>query len=762
MELSVIGKRIMRVDGSEKVTGQALYVDDLKMTRMLYGKVLRSGLPHAKILNIDTSRAKKLPGVKAVVTGKDLPFTYGSAVKDQPFFAIERVRHRGEAVVGVAAICDDIAEEALSLIKIDYEDLPALFDPMESMKQSAPLIHEDLEHYWHAEIFRVVPRTNICTHFKLRKGDIERGFREADYIFEDTFTNQMVNHSCLETHGAIAQVDFSGKITIWASAQSPFTSRWELASALRIPMTKIRFINPWVGGGFGSKHALKLEPLAVGLALHAKNRPVKVVLTREEEFTSSVVKHPCRILMKTGVMKNGRLIAREVKLFWDTGAYSDCAPYTCRNAGYSAAGPYVIPNISIDSYCIYTNKPIAGAYRGFGHSQIAWAHESQMDIIARALEIDPLEIRLINAVEEGAISATGEVLHSAGLKEALRKAAELLEWEKPPGKNRGRGIACMHKNTATPSSSSAIVKINEDGTVTVMISAVDMGQGIHTVAAQVVSEELGIPVERIQVMNADTDMTPYERSTTASRATFHTGNSVRAAAIDARNQILEMASQLMEVNPNDLILKDGKILVAGNPSSGSIRIEETIKGGILVAKGGKPVVGHGVFSTSSFTTSLDPETGQGARPTAFWMYGAQAAAVEVDTETGQVEVLKMTAAHDVGKAINPLLCEQQIEGSLVMGIGGTLYEEQIVHEGKTLNPNFTDYKIPTSLDVPSMVTFMVEAPHELGPYGAKGVGEPGLAPTAAAISNAIYDAIGVRIKDLPITPEKILKALGKV
>lgn len=761
MELSVIGKRIMRVDGIEKVIGQALYVDDLKMIGMLHGKVLRSGLPHAKILNIDTSRAKRLPGVKAVVTGKDLPFTYGSNIKDQPFFAIEKVRHRGEAVVGVAAICDDIAEEALSLIKIDYEDLPALFDPMESMKQSAPLIHEDLEHYWHAEIFRVVPGTNICTHFKLRKGDIERGFREADYIFEDTFTNQMCNHCCLETHGAVAQVDSLGKITIWASAQSPFSSRWELASALRIPMTKIRFINPWLGGGFGSKHALKVEPLAVGLALHTKNRPVKVVLTREEEFTSSVVKQPCTVLMKTGVMKNGRLIAREVKLFWDTGAYSDSGPFICRNAGYSAAGPYVIPNISIDSYCIYTNNPIAGPYRGFGVPQITWAHESQMDIIARALGIDPLEIRLINAAEEGAISATGEVLHSVGVKEALRKAAELLEWEKPPAKNRGRGIACMHKNTATPSSSSAIVKINEDGTVTVMIGAVDMGQGIHTVAAQVVSEELGIPVERIQVMNPDTDMSPYERSTTSSRATFHTGNSVRAAAIDARNQIFEMASQMMEVNPNDLILKDGRILVAGNPSS-SIRMEEAIKGGIMVAKAGKPVVGRAVFSTSSFTTPLDLETGQSARPTAFWMYAAQAAEVEVDTETGQVEVLKMTAAHDVGKAINPLLCEQQIEGSLVMGIGGTLYEEQIVYDGKTLNPNFTDYKIPTSLDVPSMVTFLVEAPHELGPYGAKGVAEPGLAPTAAAISNAIYDAIGVRIKDLPITPEKILKALGKL
>jgi CO/xanthine dehydrogenase Mo-binding subunit len=489
---------------------------------------------------------------------------------------------------------------------------------------------------------------------------------------------------------------------------------------------------------------------------------VKVILTREEEFTSSVVKHPCTIWIKTGVKNDGQLVAREIKLFWDTGAYSDVGPHVSRNTGYLAAGPYVIPHVSIDSYCIYTNKPIAGGYRGFGVPQVTWAYESQMDMIAHALGIDPLEIRLINSVEEGSPSATGEILHSVGLKEALRKAAELLEWKNPSVKNRGRGIACMHKNTSTPSSSSAMVKINEDGTVTVMISAVDMGQGIQTVVAQVVSEELGIPIERIQVVNPDTDMTPYERSTSSSRATFHTGNAVKAAAIDARNQILEMVGQLMGVNSEDLTLRDGKIMLLGSSSSRSIDIEDAIRGGVYMAKGGRPVVGRGVFSTSSIATPLDPETGQSPKPTAFWMYAAQAAEVEVDTETGQVQILKMTATHDVGKAINPLLCEQQIEGALAMGIGGTLYEEQIVQDGKTLNPNFVDYKLPTSLDIPAIVPCLVEAPHELGPYGAKGLGEPGLAPTAAAISNAIYDAIGVRIKDLPITPERILKALGKL
>lgn len=762
MDHSLIGKRIERVDGSEKVTGQALYIDDVKMVGMLYGKVLRSSFAHARILHTDVTQALKLRGVRAVVTGKDLPFTYGAAVKDQPFFAIEKVRYRGEPIVGVAAIDNDVADEALSLIRVDYEELPALFDPLESINPHASLIHEDLGQYWHAEPFQPVKGTNICNHFRLRKGDIERGFREADEIFEDTFTNQMVNHCCLETHGAIAQVDGLGKVTVWANAQSPFTCRQELASALRTPMTKIRFINSWVGGGFGSKHGLKVEPLAVGLALHAKSFPVKVVLTREEEFTSSVVKHPCTIWMKTGVQRDGRLVAREVKLFWDTGAYSDVGPWVCRNAGYSAAGPYVIPHVSIDSYCLYTNKPIAGAYRGFGVPQITWAYESQMDIIAHAMGIDPLEIRLTNGFEEGSISATGEILHSVGVKEALRKAADLVEWKKPSVKNRGKGIACMHKNTSTPSSSSATVRINEDGTATVMISAVDMGQGVQTIAAQIVAEELGISIERIQIVNPDTEVTPYERSTSSSRATFHTGNAVRAAAIDARNQILEMVGQLMEANPNDLMLKDGRIFVVGSPSSSSIKIEDAIKGGAYVARGGKPVLGRGVFSTSSVATPLDPETGQGAKPTAFWMYAAQAAEVEVDTETGKVQVLKMTAAHDVGKAINPLLCEQQIEGSLVMGIGGALYEEQIIQDGKTLNPNFVDYKLPTSLDVPAMVPCLVEAPHELGPYGAKGLGEPGLAPTAAAISNAIYDAIGIRIKDLPITPEKILKALGKL
>ncbi len=761
MELSVVGKRIERVDGSEKVTGQALYLDDLKMAEMLYGKVLRSAFPHAKIVNIDTGRAKRLLGVKVVVTGKDLPYTYGPAVKDQPFYAIGKVRHLGEAVAGVAAIDRDVAEEALSLIRVEYEELPALFDPLEAVKPDALLIHEDLGQYWHADPFRPVAGTNICNHFKLRKGDIERGFHEADQIFEDTFTNQMVNHCCLETHGAVAQVNASGKVTMWAGAQSPFTSRQELASALGIPITKIRFINSWVGGGFGGKHGLKAEPLAVGLAMHAKGRPVKVVLTREEVFTSTVSRKPCTIWMKTGVKRDGRLIAREIKLYWDTGAYAEVGPWVCRNAGYASAGPYVIPHISVDSYCIYTNNPIGSGFRGFGVPQVTWAHESQMDIIAEALGIDPLEMRLINAVEEGSLSATGEILHSVGVKETLRKAAELCEWKKPLAKNRGRGIACMNKNTSAPTSSSAVVRINEDGSVTVMTGAVDMGQGVQTIAAQIVSEELSIPIERIQVLNPDTDMTPYDRSTSSSRATFHTGNAIRAAAIDARNQIFEMVSQSMEANPSDLVLKEGRIFVAGSPSK-SVAISDVVKGGAYMTKAGKPVVGRGVFSTSSTFIPLDPETGQSAKPTAFWMYASQAAEVEVDTETGKVEVLKMTAAHDVGKAINPLLCEQQIEGSLVMGIGMTLYEEQVVYEGKTLNPNFHDYKLPTSLDVPSLVPCVVEAAHESGPYGAKGLGEPGLAPSAAAISNAIYDAIGVRVTDLPITPEKILKALGKL
>jgi carbon-monoxide dehydrogenase large subunit len=756
----MIGASIPRIDAIEKVLGKALYATDIKIQGMLYGKVLRSSLPHAKILNVDISRAQKLLGVKGVVTGKDLMGRYGTCIQDQPYYCFDKVRYVGDPVAGVAATDLDIAEEALELIKVDYEELPPVLDPVKGMEPDAPLIHEELGSYWCGPHYFPVPGTNICNHFKLRKGDLDEGFRQSDFISEDTFKTQMVQHCHLEPHAAIAQVSPSGQITIWTNTQHPYSCRRELARSLGMPMNQIRIIVTYVGGGFGGKVYLKVEPLSVVLAMKVKNsRPVQIVLTREEEFyATSIVRHPAVIQIKTGVKRDGTLMARRVKLVWDTGAYADAGPPISRNAGFSCNGPYKIPNLWVDSYCVYTNKTIAGAFRGFGIPQIMWAIDSQMDILAEGIGMDPVEIRLKNALEEGSISSTGEILHSVGIKECIQKSAEAIDWGKRSGENRGKGIGVMHKMTMAPSSSSAFVKLSDDGTAEVLTSTVDMGQGSSTIFAQIVAEELGLNVKDIKVASPDTSVTPFDHGTSSSRSTFHMGNAVKQAAVDAKRQLLEVAAEELEANPEDLEVRKGLIFVKGSPEK-NIPLSKVSMGGSYLAIGkGKPIMGRGTFNVPD-ATPLDPETGQGAKPTVFWMYAAQAAEVEVDRETGKVKVLKIVSAHDIGKAINTSACEQQIEGAIATGVGTTLMEEIRIEGGKTLNPNFVDYKMPTSLDMPEMVPILVETIHESGPYGAKGLGEPALAPTAPAIANAIYDAVGVRIKELPITPDKVLKAL---
>ncbi len=757
-EREFIGASVPRVDAIEKVAGKALYATDLKFPGMLYGKVLRSPLPHAKILNVDTRRAERLLGVKVVATGRDLMARYGTCIQDQPYYCFDKARYIGDPVAGLAATDSDIAEEALELIKVDYEELPPVFDPLEAMEPGAPLIHEDLGNYWCGPHYFPVPGTNICNHFKLRKGDIEEEFRQSTFVSEDTFRTQMVQHCHLEPHASMVQVNASGQFTIWTNTQHPYSCRRELARSLGIPMNQVRVIVTCVGGGFGGKVYLKVEPLCVVLAMKEKNhRPVKIVLTRQEEFyATSIVRHPSVIQIKTGIKKDGTLTARKVKLVMDTGAYADAGPPITRNAGFSCNGPYQIPNIWVDSYCVYTNKTIAGAFRGFGIPQIMWAIDSQMDLLAEGIGMDPVEFRLKNALEEGSLSATGQILHSVGIKECIRKVAEAIEWGKRTGKHRGKGIGVMHKMTMTPSSSSAFVKLNEDGTMEVLSSTVDMGQGSNTVLAQVAAEELGVDLKNVKVVSPDTDVTPFDHGTSSSRSTFHLGNVVRQAAGDAKRQLLEAAAEVLEANPEDLEAKNGLVFAKGSPEK-NISISSLSMGGSYLGKG-KPITGRGAFNVPD-ATALDPETGQGANPAVFWMYAAQAAEVEVDEETGKVKVLRIASAHDVGKAINPSACEQQIEGALATGIGTTLMEEIKIDRGKTLNPNFVDYKVPTSLDMPEMIPILVEATHERGPYGAKGLGEPALAPTAPAIANAIYDAVRVRIKDLPITPDKVLKAL---
>jgi len=742
---ATVGKSVHRIDALEKVTGRAIYGDDMRFPDSLYGKVLRSPHAHAKIKRIDTSEAEKLPGVKAVVTGADAPFRGGEAIRDQPFLAVGKVRFAGEAVAAVAAETEEIAERAIELIKVEYEPLPAVFDVVEALKPTAPLVHEDLHTYAHMPIVNPVPNTNICAKFEFNQGDVEKGFRQADCVFEETFTFPSGHHCQIEPFMAIAQAEVSGRITIWVPNDAPHRLRKDLADAMGVPFERLRVITPpYMGGGFGGKGGLKVEMVCIALAMRTEYRPVKIVLTREETFTSSLMRHSAVVTVKTGVKKDGTIVASQAKLLYNTGAYAEKGPTVTLHGCESGVGPYRIPNVKVEGYTVYTNRPVAGALRGYGLPQSSFAHESLIDVIAAKLGIDPVEFRLKNALEEGSINPTrGDVLASVGLKECLLKAAKEIEWGKPRPPNRGVGIACEYKGTKTPSGSAAFVKVEQDGSVSVITSAVEVGQGIKTILAQITSEELGVPIERITVTSPDTDYTPFDASTTASRATFHMGNAVRFAARDAKEQILNLAAPILGANPQEVEAIDGEIRVKGG--NRKITIGQAIKSRY---RAGLTILGRGSYYPEVQGTMFSARS-------IFYMYGAQAVDLEVDPETGKIRIVKIAAAHDVGKAINPMACEGQIEGGVVQGIGTAIFEEvKYDAKGMMLNPNFRDYRIPTASDAPEVAPIMVEAAHDEGPFGAKGIGEMTLVSTPTAVANAIYNATGIRIKELPVTQEK--------
>ncbi len=774
---SLIGQSVRRLDYEAKVTGKAHYLGDLKVPGMCHGKILRSPLPHARIKQIDASKALKVPGVLAVLTRDDIlkdegidPY-YGPVFKDQTIVAVEKVRHVGDPVAAVAALEVEAAEEALQRIEVEYEELSALLDVHEALRKGAPLLHETIRLPSHgfadlAEL-RPVEGTNICTHFKLRKGDVEKGFSESDYIFEDTFTLPTTQHAFLEPHACIASVERGGRMVVWSTTQNPFVVRTQLANIFKVPVSKVRVVVPYLGGGYGGKVYPKVEPLTVALAMKAQ-RPVRIILTREEVFYT-ITKHAAVIKMKTGVKKDGTLLARECEVLLDTGAYAEIGPRVAKKSGYTAAGPYRIPNLKIDSMSIYTNKPPAGAFRGFGVSQSAWAHECQMDIIAAALKMDPLEIRLKNGYEEGNEFVTGEKLTSIGLRPCIEEVAKAIGWgsSKDEGLKgsspsamrkalsgegssfkRGKGIACLIKATITPSISSAVVKLNEDGSATIYTGTVEMGQGSETVLAQIVGRELGIPLKNIQVLGVDTDVVPYDLTTSSSRSTFHMGKAVQLAAQDLKDQLKQIVVQEYGIPAEQVQFSEGKISLP----EAAIDYREVLfkrfgmQGGTLVGQG-------------QVKTKVTDEYG-GKSTSAFWFVGAGAAEVEVDSETGKLKILKYVTSVDVGKAISPLGCRQQLTGAAITGMGQALFEEIVFDSGQLINPNFVDYVLPSLGDMPDGIEpIIVEIPHKQGPFGAKGIGETALIPVAPAIANAVFDAVGVRIKDLPIKAEKIFLAL---
>ncbi len=742
---AAVGRSIPRLEAHAKVTGRAEYVHNLSVPGMLMAKVFRSTVAHGRIRSIDVSVARAMPGVFAVYTGEDIrrviaePY-YGPAFHDQPILALDKVRYAGEPVAVVLAADPHVAEAAAQLITADYDELPAVYDEIEAMTSEA-VVHEvlkpagtfaDLKH------LKNKSGTNIALDFHLRRGDVDKAFAEADHVFEHTFRTQQVLHLPLEPFATVA-IPGDDTLLLHSSTQSPSFVRIEIARLFGWPENKVRVKVPYLGGGFGAKVYIKSEALAAACAMLAR-RPVKFALTMEEQFYM-ITKHATTLRIKSGVTKEGRITARECEVWWNGGAYADIGPRVTQKSGFTAAGPYEIDHVKIDSYALYTNLPAAGALRGFGIPQLVWAYESHTDMIARELKIDPLAIRRKNLLREGRPQATGTLMHDAELDLVLERLATRMQWEKPfdhgsETKRRGRGIAIGFKASISPTTSMAIVNINADGSCNLYSSTVDMGQGSDTAMAQMVSEVTGIAVEKITVVHPDTDVTPYDMATLGSRSTFHMGHAVKNAAEDARDKLFALAREVglsAETTPIPDVFKKKYGMQAGN------------------------IVGVGSFIPSYQSPDVN---GQTENATPFWMIGATGAEVEVDTETGEFKVTRLVNLVDVGKAINPAIVETQISGATIMQLGFTLTECMNFDAGQVTNASLADYKIPGIRDVPlAMENEAVDAKQKNGPFGAKGVGESGTFGVSPAIANAIDDAVGVRLTSLPLTAEAVYRAL---
>jgi CO/xanthine dehydrogenase Mo-binding subunit len=757
-----IGTSPLRADGLSKVTGSALYARHLRIPGMLHAALVRSDRPHARILAIRSDGARRAPGIAGVMTAADVRLLarherYGPAFRDQPILASEVVRHVGEPVAAIVAETAAAAQAAVPIVEVVYEDLPGVFDPVEAMQPGAPLVHERVEPAGSfADLRGLEPAagTNVCLHFRLRRGDVSSGIRNADEVVEETFTTPITQHLPMEPHAVVAVPEANGRLVIWSSTQSPSFVRSELAYLLGVSEHAVDVRVPYLGGGYGSKLYVKLEAVAAVLALRFR-RPVAVHNSLEDLFYTNN-RHATRIVIRSGVTRDGQLLARQVQVYWDTGAYADIGPRICQKSGYTASGPYRIPHVSIDSYCVYTNHPPAGAFRGFGIPQLVWAYESHTDTLARRLALDPVEFRRRNLLQAGDPQATGTVVRHAGFREVLDAVAQRLRSPRIRSGHlaRGVGVAVGMKAVLTPSTSLAIVHLYGDGSAAVATSTVEMGQGAETLLSQIVATELGVPLHRVHVLHPDTDVTPFDTLTAGSRSTFHMGNAVRRAAQDVGQQLLDRAARLLEAPRDVLAIEDGGVVTREGPRrrlTFADIMEKTFgQGGTLVGRG----------EDRSHARHPDPATGQSDQVTAFWFSGAAGAEIELDTETGEVRVTHLVCAADVGKALHPRLVEGQIRGAAVMQLSQTLYEAVATRDGQLLNPNLIDYKVLTTAEAPARLdAVIVEVPHPDGPYGAKGVGETGSFAIAPAVANAIADATGRRVRDLPLTPQRILEAL---
>jgi len=745
-----IGRSIPRLESRDKVTGRANYVHHMKLPGMVHGKIFRSTMPHAIIKKIDVSAAAALPGVFRVVTIDDIktvlphPY-YGPAFHDQPVLADGKVRFAGEPVAVVLATDRKIAEEALGLIHVEYEELPGVYDELEAA-QSSTLVHEELKPaatFPDLQHLKGRKGTNIALDFRLRRGDVEEAFAKADHVFEHEFRTQQVMHVPMEPFVTLADVS-NGHATLHTASQGPSFVRIEIARLLGWPENRVRIQVPHLGGGFGGKLYIKLEALVTALSLLVQ-RPVKISLTMEEQFFM-VTRHPCTFRIKSGVTKDGRITARKCEIWWNGGAYADIGPRVTQKAGFTSAGPYDIENVSIDSYAVYTNRPPAGALRGFGAPQTAWAYECHMDMIARELGRDPADFRRQNILRNGRPQASGTPLRDADVELSMDHVMRHLAWDKPfdrgtDKKRRGRGLAIGFKGITAPTTSVAIVNLYADGSCALYISTVDMGQGSDTVMAQIAGEVLNIDAASIKVIHPDTDVTPYDMGTLGSRSTFHMGTAVRLAAEEAKAKIAELEKDLGLAPGSNLSVAD------------MLRRKYGMQAGNIIG-------------TGSFIPDYqkpDPQTGQTTKATPFWGVGASGAEVEVDMETGEFTVLKLVNLADVGVPLNPQLVKAQLSGAGIMQYGFTTIENMIFRDGQLTNGSLADYKIPSLLDMPKeWINEATPSRDPAGPFGAKGAGESTTIALSPAVGNAIADAIGVHLLDLPITPESVYRAIQSV
>jgi selenium-dependent xanthine dehydrogenase len=740
-----VGHPLPRPDARAKATGEAVFAADLYFEGMLHGKVLRSRYPHARVLRVEPSKAKALPGVVAVLTAAEVPGAknHGHLRNDWPVLAYDKIRYVGDAVALVAAETEEIAEAALDLIELDYEPLPVVASAEAALAEDAPLIHEE---------------GNVLKHLTFQRGHVEAAFARADVVIENEYRTPAGDHSFLEPEAGVAIVDDEGNVTVYAGSQIPFDDQRQIAASLNLPREKVRVVQTKVGGAFGGKEDIHVQ-IHVALLAQATGRPVKLVFSRQESMIVHPKRHATVIRLKTGATKAGKLLAVQAHIVGDTGAYASLGEPVMTRTATHASGPYEVPNFQVDCYAVHTNNPPAGAYRGFGVPQATFACETQMDILAEKLGMSPFDLRRINALKVGATTATGQTLReSVGLLECLERVESQIPNLESPISNlqsrRGWGLACAYKNVGLggglADSAGAEVELLDDGQAIVRAGAAEVGQGLVGVLAQMVVEELGVDYSKVEVILGDTGQCLDGGATTSSRQTYVTGNAVRYAARQVRQALADAAAEELDAAPDTLVFREERVF---RPDGRSISLGEAIA---LARREGRSLDASYVY-TPPRTVPLDEE---GDKHFAYG-YAAQAAQVEVDITTGKVKVLKVIAAHDVGLAINPMAVTGQMEGGVMMGLGYALTEEFKTEEGRVLSDSFIKYKVPRIRQVPEIVPIIVEHETGDGPYGAKGVGEITSIPTTAAITNAIYAACGARVFSLPATPSRILAALAK-